>query len=216
MDSIRRLGAQTLKRMQNPAKVLVDRAPGRIGFNEHAETGKPDYPQRPNLIARTFGVAGSEVAGNAQEFRFLKRGPSLLPRIDSAQVCREVPVTAPLMSIIWLAWAWFSNGDDIVAGDDRSGGHKLSAIGSPLRNVCRTRKPLEVRRPAMGQPAAGCRPSEATHQVIPSAHSHPPRPLASPPHLAAGPSRRSPLGGKVRWQKRFVFPARRMRRGLQF
>jgi hypothetical protein len=28
--------------MQNPAKVLADRAPGRIGFNEHAETGKPD------------------------------------------------------------------------------------------------------------------------------------------------------------------------------
>jgi hypothetical protein len=24
-----------------PAKVRVDRAPGRIGFNEHAETGKP-------------------------------------------------------------------------------------------------------------------------------------------------------------------------------
>ena len=42
------------------------------------------------------------------------------------------------------------------------------------------------------------------------------RPHASPPHLAACPSRRNPLGGKARWQKRFVFPARRMRRGLQF
>jgi hypothetical protein len=34
----------TLKKMQNPVKVLVDRVPGRIGFNEHAETGKPDIP----------------------------------------------------------------------------------------------------------------------------------------------------------------------------
>ena len=34
-----------LKGIQYPAKVLVDRAPGRIGFNEHAETGKPDSPR---------------------------------------------------------------------------------------------------------------------------------------------------------------------------
>ena len=73
----------------------------------------------------------------------------------------------------------------------------------------------QVRRPVMGQAAAGCR-FRRHAQVIPSAHSRPSRPHASPPHLAAGPSRRNPLGGKARWQKRFVFPARRMRRGLQF
>ncbi len=39
---------------------------------------------------------------------------------------------------------------------------------------------------------------------------------ASPSILAAGSGRHKPPDGKVRWQKRFAFPARRMRRGLRF
>src|SRR5208283_410140 len=53
-------------------------------------------------------------------------------------------------------------------------------------------------------------------QVFSSAHLHPLRFRALPSDLAAGPSRLLPLGGKVRWQKKFVFQARRMKRGLQF
>ena len=53
-------------------------------------------------------------------------------------------------------------------------------------------------------------------QVIPSAHPLPFRTRAFPSLLAAVPSRLMPLDGKVRWQKRFASPARRMKRGWQF
>ena len=123
--------------------------------------------------------------------------------------------TAPLMSIIWLAWAWLFSCDVLSQGTaNRVATNSLlsdhcnetfaglgSLFGSPPRDGVGGRRLLG---------------SAGYAQVIPSAHSRPIRPHASPPHLAAGPSRRNPLGGKARWQKRFVFPARRMRRGLQF
>jgi hypothetical protein len=124
-------------------------------------------------------------------------------------------ITAPLMSIIWLAWAWFRS------CDERSQASTFRVATKSLHTDHRFEtfagyESLSSSPPPGG--AGGCRlPSPAKHApVIASAHPHPPRPLASPPRLAAGPSRRSPLGGKARWQKRFVFPARRMRRGLQF
>jgi hypothetical protein len=103
-----------------------------------------------------------------------------------------------------------------VAGDSRWGGHKLSASGSPHRNTRITGMPLGM---ATARRVRRSRPFRfASHgSVIPQSQSHPPsRPRASLPHLADCPSRRMPLGGKARWQKRFVFPARRMRRGLRF
>ena len=50
----------------------------------------------------------------------------------------------------------------------------------------------------------------------PSAHPLPFRPCASPSLLAACTGCHRPPDGKVRWQKRFASPARRMKRGLQF
>ena len=70
--------------------------------------------------------------------------------------------------------------------------------------------------PRWRKASSGCQMPQATRR---SSLPHIPflaRLHASPSHLAACPSRRTPLGGKVRWQKKFVFPARRMRRGLQF
>jgi hypothetical protein len=42
------------------------------------------------------------------------------------------------------------------------------------------------------------------------------RVFASPSNLAVGSGWLRPPDGKVRWQKRFAFPARRMRRGLRY
>ena len=160
------------------------------------------------LIARTSGVAGFEAAGDAREFRFLKRG------LASAYTS-PVSINGPAHVYHLVGMGLVELLRRKVAGVNLQGGHKLSVFRSPFRNVCRTWKPVEFAAPRWGRRPQVVGPAKHA-SVISSAHSHPPRPLASPPHLAAGPSRRSPLGGKVRWQKRFVFPARRMRRGLQF
>jgi hypothetical protein len=101
-------------------------------------------------------------------------------------------------------------------GNDFSGGHKLSAFGSPQRDTRTAGQPLMVAATWLGRRSLHLRFASYT-TVIPQTGSQvPPLARASPHHLADCPSRRSPLGGKARWQKRFVFPARRMRRGLQF
>ena len=99
-------------------------------------------------------------------------------------------------------------------------GHKLSAIGLPYRTACSysvfcSSRPSPRFAALRGRPQRGNRHTSDS-RVIPSAHPLPFRLRASPSDLAAGPGRQTPLGGKVRWQKRFVSPARRMKRGLQF
>jgi hypothetical protein len=97
-----------------------------------------------------------------------------------------------------------------------SGGHKLSAFGSPQRDTRRAGQPLRVAAARLGRRSLHLWFASYT-TVIPQTGSQVPSlARASPHHLADCPSRRSPLGGKARWQKRSVFPARRMRRGLQF
>jgi hypothetical protein len=194
-----------LKRIQYPVEVLADRAPGRIGFNEHAETGKPESPSdrersrgRPaSLVSRLRGTRGdfdSQIA-DQQRTRQLYNGPTHVDFLSDMGLVAHLRRNA--------------------AGSKRTGGHKLSAFRSPFRNICRTRRLFRFSTPIGGRQPQAIDPARHA-SVIASSHPLPIRSLASPPSLAAGPSRRSPLGGKARWQKRFVFPARRMRRGLQF
>jgi hypothetical protein len=53
---------------------------------------------------------------------------------------------------------------------------------------------------------------QVTHPLTPSSSAFEPIHTTSP-HLPAG---FVPLDGKVRWEKKFASPARRMKRGLQF
>ena len=183
----RRRCTESLK-MRKPARSRWTDAPGRIGFMSTQR--RENRWQRLNCAARA-GVM--ELSGSAPDTRHARA-------IASGG-------TAPLMSIIWLAWAWFHS--------NRVVGHKLSAIGSLYRKARSARHTLRLAAPGWGRQAPGtCHTGYA--QVIPSAHPPHPRPHASPSILAAGPSRQTPLGGKVRWQRKFVSPARRMRHGLQF
>ena len=112
-----------------------------------------------------------------------------------------------------------------VAGDSGMVGHKLSANGLPSRKACSAcsdRSDCLASSSGQAPRLAASRgwrsrgnrhTSELRH--IPPAHPLPFRPRAAPSIFAAGPSRQTPLGGKVRWQKRFASPARRMKHGLQ-
>ena len=66
-------------------------------------------------------------------------------------------ITAPLMSIIWLAWAWLRTCDEGSRAINLQGGHKLSVFGLLFRNVCRTWKPFRFAAPRWGRRTAGCR-----------------------------------------------------------
>ena len=186
-------------RMTVPARSSGSSAGQDWVQNEHAETGKPDNRSDEDRSRRCSA---------SQLVQQRLNGP--------AHVDHPVGVG---MGVLWRRR---------VARSTRLGGHRLSAFGSPLRNTCVARQPFRFAPRSQprdedlspGSPVPGRIPRpvvNASHaSVIPQARSHPPRPRASPHHLADCPSRRSPLGGKARWQKRFVFPARRMRRGLQF
>jgi len=105
----------------------------------------------------------------------------------------------------------WSNGP---AGNTRQGGHNLSQIG-PLKSAA---SPASSAWPAAhGAGRRALAVAQASFRL--SAHSFPCPSCASPSSLAvvtvSSPKRTQP-DGKVRWQKKFAFPARRMRRGLRF
>src|SRR5580658_7468816 len=103
-----------------------------------------------------------------------------------------------------------------VAGDPGIG-HKISAIGSlhrPAVTDCSFGYPPRLFS-FRGTFARALRHTRVT-QVVPPAHLLVFRFFASPSHLVRDSSRHTPLDGKVRWQRKFAFPARRMKRGLQF
>ena len=93
-------------------------------------------------------------------------------------------------------------------------GHKLSAKRSPHRTARPPGRSPRQSTPLDWQPRS-VRPSSAA-QVMSVAPLRPFRIRASPSNLAVCPSRFEPLGGKVRWPRKFAFRARRMRRGLRF
>ncbi len=77
---------------------------------------------------------------------------------------------------------------------------------------------FDIRR-GFAAPGAGHRAAAVTLKSFGSSFPHIPSPSgsrASPSILAACTGSLELPDGKVRWQKRFVSPARRMRRGLQF
>jgi hypothetical protein len=95
------------------------------------------------------------------------------------------------------------------------GGHKLSAIGSPQTAA---RSARFLRRPhgfaALGESLHIEAQTRAPSWL--SAHTFLCRPCAFLSDLAACTGSSELPDGKVRWQKKFAFPARRMRRGLRF
>ena len=95
-------------------------------------------------------------------------------------------------------------------------GHKLSAIGSPHHTACSSGFPPHPAQLAahLGRPQRDNRHASDS-QVLPPAYPRPFRTRLSPSLLAHNPSRQMPLDGKVRGQKRFAFPVRRMKRGSQ-
>ena len=154
----------------------MDPRPGRIGFNEHAETGSPLAVHR---LWESRGIAGAFL---------LRPGHAIQP-------CFGPRANGP-------------------AGHLGPGDHKLSAEGSPSRMARPSgRSPRQStpwdKPPRKRWPTSG-------RQVLPFAPLRPFRFRAFPSSLAAGPGRFKPPGGKVRWQKRFAFPPRRMKRGWRF
>ncbi len=95
------------------------------------------------------------------------------------------------------------------------GGHKLSAIGSPQTAA---RSARFLRRPhwfaALGEGLHTGVQTRAPSRL--SAHPFLCRLCALPSDLAACTGSLKLPDGKVRWQKKFAFPALRVRRGLQF
>ena len=93
-------------------------------------------------------------------------------------------------------------------------GHKLSAIGLPQHS---TRSACFIRHPPWFSAPRGWLPGGSRYvkvfRIIHFAHPLPIRSSASPSLLAAGTGCQRQLDGKVRWQKRFASPARRMRHG---
>ena len=89
-----------------------------------------------------------------------------------------------------------------------------------LSSDCRNQQPVRlfsltsalVRRPWAGSRAEAV--ARASSRL--SAHPFLRRSCASPSDLAACTGSHGLPDGKVRWQKKFAFPARRMRRGLRF
>lgn len=165
--------------------------------HEHAETGKPFTAEKQHDARREDGadrLRFQSALGTCNRQRH--NGP---PHVDRLVGVGMAP----------------SERRRGVAGSTGRSGHKLSAIGSPFYNARSAGRPLRIS-------ALGCgRPQKSSSQtgetlVIHAAHSQTPLPHASPSVLAACPSRRKPLGGKVRWQRKFAYPARHMRHGLRF
>jgi hypothetical protein len=172
----------------------MDRAPGRIGFmstqRRASHSRRINSTEREGIMEQTGSVFGM--------------------RLEHAAA---TGVTAPLMSIIWLAWAWLLRSDamasrgaqDNVATNSLLSDHRFRTLA---RLVSRCDSP-----PTLAEGRIGVSATSET-LVIHAAHSQTPLPHASPSVPAAGPN--TVLGGKVRWQRKFAYPARHMRHGLQF
>jgi len=104
---------------------------------------------------------------------------------------------------------------NIVAGDQGTAGHKLSAIGLPYRKLVQiVRQDFRLGSPPFRVALA----EQPVHQRLtghPSAHSLPCIDARFHPTLPRF-QQADAAGRKGTMAKRFVFPARRMRRGLQF
>ena len=147
------------------------------------------------------GVAGVEAAGDAREFRFLKADQQLTSQRNSptpaAKYCRRGPrFNGPAHVYHLVGMGLVEQLRRKVAGVNLQGGHKLSVIGSPFRNVCRTWKPVEFAAPRWGR-----RPQVAAQR---STHR------SSPPHISILPVRshlRHTLpqapAGEGRWAERY-------------
>ena len=184
----------------------MDLAPGRKRVHEHAETGKPLFPSENDRSPRCADPCAAYTLHQA-------RGSPGAFRLRSDHGTRSGTRQR------WNGPAGHSGKVPPqrrrpVAGGPGIG-HKLSAIGLPQDRV-RSAGLHHARFAApRGASPPGCRCS-GHQRFFTSAHPLPFRSGASPSHLAAVPGRQAPPGGKVRWQKRFAFPARRMKRGLRF
>jgi hypothetical protein len=170
----------------------MDLAPGRKRVHEHAETGKPLHPsdndRSPGCAAPWVVCTLHQARGSAGAF----------------QLCSDHGARSGTRQ------RW--NGP---AGHSGKVGHKLSAIGLPQDRVRSVVLHLARFAAPRGASPPECRCS-GHQRFFTSAHPLPFRFGASPSHLAPVPGRQAPPDGKVRWQKRFASPARRMKRGLQF
>jgi hypothetical protein len=183
-------------------------------FYEHAETGRPGRSNDDPLAGTPVSHAACKLRGSRGQFG--KRVPYFpgaeFPRkrrTSNGAAGQYGPLSDPATG---PPGSPATTMDCRVALDD---GHRFSAIESPQSAA---RPAYSIGHPLWFVAVKAARRAEA---VAPaplrcSAHPFPCRFCASPSNLAAGSSCLVPLDGKVRWQKRFAFPARRMRRGLRF
>jgi hypothetical protein len=170
---------------------------------EHAETGRPCHPGdriRPRGVTARLAVC--TLAGSRRHFR------KVIPLFRRAEPhCKQIESNGPAGQIADTA----ENRRRSPVGNSRTGGHKLSAIGLPRNGA---RPALLLWRAALraGFHAEGLQRASIGR----SAHPIPCPPCAPPSNLAACAGRHRLPDGKVRWQRKFAFPARRMRRGLRF
>ena len=184
--------------------------------HEHAETGKPVTPGNRLLPGGPVPPATHELHRARG-----RQGQFSSPFNCAVRLCsrRRVNGLAPFHPLVDQGMVP-SQRRTPVAGGPGAIGHQISASGfanwtarsagtdsgTPgFATASRVTPPL-----AWGPRRANLSP------VIPTAHPLPFRTHASPLDLAAGPGCRPAPGGKVRWQKRFAFPPRRMKHGWQF
>jgi hypothetical protein len=173
---------------------------------EHAETGRPCHPiDRARSRGDMVDLVVCTIEGSRWHFRkaiplFRRAGPPCKPIEPNG---RAGQITNTL-----------ENRQRSLVGNSGTGGHSLSAIGLPQKRA-RPALPLWFAVPWAGRHAETVRRAF----IRLSAHPFPCRQCAPPSNLAActgRPPRWATPDGKVRWQRKFAFPARRMRRGLRF
>ncbi len=167
-------------------QVPEDRAPGRIGFNEHAETGKPgdriDEVDRVGARHRWFQGC-------------MERAGISVSAARTRQLHSPTDLTAPLMSIIWLAGLGCARcGEGSQAPTFRVATNSL-LFGSLFRNVCWLGS-LVGSPPLAGLTAEGYRLRRPAHR--PSLPHIPFLPVRTRLH----PSLPQAPAGEVRWAER--------------
>jgi hypothetical protein len=150
-------------------RVPMDRALGRIGFMSTQR--RENRWQRLNCAARAGVMEHNGSAPDTRQGRAIASGG-----------------TAPLMSIIWLAWAWFHS-------------IEWSATESLLSDLCIGKHVrLGIRCVSPPQVGAGRRPEPATQATHRSSLPHIPH---IPARTRLHPSLPQAPAGKRRWAERY-------------
>ncbi len=103
-------------RMHNPVKVLVTERRTGLGSMSTQRRANRTTPainnDRAAVWFRWFRACGGRTGISIPETRTGRTLASIIPPQRQGPVAGGPGITAPLMSIIWLAWIWLKTGDE--------------------------------------------------------------------------------------------------------